>query len=226
VTEAGATPGPLALEILGADAWQMLAGERAALEGLLNQQRPGLAIEIGTAGGGSLRCIARHSGEVHSFDLEHPEHLDAFDNVTLHTGDSHRLLPELLAELERAGRNVDFVLMDGDHTTAGVASEMEALLSSGALRSTMILAHDAANEEVRAGLERVDYGGFGKVAMVDLDLVAGHLSREGIFAGQLWGGFGLVVVIDPMAGPPMTGRDDLHSPYELFRVARGQLAHG
>lgn len=226
MTEAGATPGPLALEILGADAWQMVAGERAVLEGLLSQLRPGLAIEIGTAGGGSLRCLARHSEEVHSFDLEHPEQLSALGNVTLHTGDSHRLLPEVLAGFEREGRNVDFVLADGDHAAAGVASEMNVLLSSAALRSTLILAHDAANEEVRAGLEQVDYASFGKVAMVDLDMVAGHLSREGPFAGQLWGGFALVVVVDPMAGPPMMGRADLHSPFELFRLARGQLSSG
>jgi hypothetical protein len=226
VTEAGATAGPLALEILGADAWQMVAGERAVLEGLLNQQRPALAIEIGTAGGGSLRCIARHAQEVHSFDLEHPAQLESLDNVTLHTGDSHRLLAPVLADFERAGRNVDFVLMDGDHGTAAVAAEMTVLLSSGALRSTLILAHDAANEEVRAGLEQVDYSAFGKVAMVELDLVAGHLSREGTFAGQLWGGFGLVVVLEPVAGPPMTGRADLHSPFELFQLAREQLSRG
>ena len=220
------TSGPFALEILGADAWQMLAGERAVLEGLLNQLRPALAIEIGTAGGGSLRCIARHSQEVHSFDLEHPEELRALDNVTLHTGDSHGLLPDVLAGFERAGRNVDFVLVDGDHRTAAVAAEMDVLLSSSSLRSTLILAHDAANEEVRAGLEQVDYGAYGKVAMVDLDLVAGHLSREGPYANELWGGFALIVVLDPMAGPPMPGRADMHSPFELFRLARERLPSG
>jgi hypothetical protein len=225
VTE-GVTSGPFALEILGADAWQMLTGERAVLEGLLSQLRPSLAIEIGTAGGGSLRCIARHSEEIHSFDLEHPEQLRALDNVTLHTGDSHRLLPDVLAGFERAGRNVDFVLVDGDHRTAAVAAEMDVLLSSASLRSTLILAHDAANEQVRAGLEQVDYGAYGKVAMVDLDLVAGHLSREGPYADQLWGGFALIVVLDPMAGPPMPGRADLHSPFELFRLARGRLRSG
>lgn len=201
----------------------MTSGERAVLEGLLSQMRPGLAIETGTAGGGSLRCITRHAAEVHSFDLHYPEALRVFPNTTLHTGDSHALLPDVLSGLDRDGRNVEFVLMDGDHTTSGVAQEMDALLRSGALRSTVILAHDAANEDVRAGLEQVDYAGYGKVAMVDLDLVAGHLSSEGPYAGQLWGGFALIVVVDPMPGPPFPGRTDLHSPFDLFRLARERL---
>ncbi len=193
------------------------------LEGLLSQMRPALAIEIGTAGGGSLRCLTRHAGEVHSFDLEHPEELRALENVTLHTGDSHALLPGVLEGFERAGRNVDFVLVDGDHESAGVAREMDALLSSKAIRSTLILAHDAANEDVRAGLEQVDYPAYGKVAMVDLDLIAGHLSNVGPYEGQLWGGFALIVVTEPVAGGPLAGRTDMHSPFELFRLARGRL---
>ena len=128
-----------------------------------------------------------------------------------------------LEGFERAGRNVDFVLVDGDHESAGVAREMNALLSSNAVRSTVILAHDAANEDVRAGLEQVDYSAYGKVAMVDLDLVAGHLSNAGPYEGQLWGGFALIVVTEPVAGAPLAGRADMHSPFELFRLARGRL---
>jgi hypothetical protein len=223
VTEARVTSGPFALEILGAGGWQMLACERAALEGLLNQLKPELAIEIGTARGGSLRCLARHSAEVHSFDLEHPGDLRELENVTLHSGDSHELLPALLADLQGAGRNVDFVLVDGDHAAAGVARDVDALLSSGALRSTVILAHDAANDEVRAGLDAVEYDAYGKVAMVDLDFLAGHLSSGGPYANQLWGGFGLIVVVEHVPAPPIVGRSDTYSAFELFRMARERL---
>jgi hypothetical protein len=52
---------------------QMSFGERAALEGILAQLRPRLAIEIGTAEGGSLSRIADYSAEVHSIDLTHDE---------------------------------------------------------------------------------------------------------------------------------------------------------
>ena len=54
---------------LADDDWQMAPGERAAIEGLLAQIEPALAIEIGTAQGGSLRRIAHYSAEVHAFDL-------------------------------------------------------------------------------------------------------------------------------------------------------------
>jgi hypothetical protein len=47
---------PVAL--LHAPDWQMRIGERAAVEGLLAQVVPRLAIEIGTAAGGSLDRIA------------------------------------------------------------------------------------------------------------------------------------------------------------------------
>ncbi len=39
--------------------WQMSFGERAAFEGLLAQVKPRVAIEIGTAEGGSLKRLAR-----------------------------------------------------------------------------------------------------------------------------------------------------------------------
>jgi len=50
----------------------MSFGERAALEGILSQLTPDLALELGTAEGGSLERLAHHSAEVHSFDLVAP----------------------------------------------------------------------------------------------------------------------------------------------------------
>src|SRR5438445_13898392 len=98
----------------------MSLGERAALEGVLSQLKPALSFEIGTAEGGSLRCIARHSAEVHSFDLVAPEHdVASSANVILHTGDSHELLPAELARCAEPGRNLDFVLVDGDPSAEG-----------------------------------------------------------------------------------------------------------
>ena len=83
----------------------MSLGERAALEGVLSALNPSLAIEIGTAEGGSLRRIAAHSAEVHSFDLVEPDPATAaIAHATFHSGDSHALLPAFLAELaEPAG---------------------------------------------------------------------------------------------------------------------------
>ena len=59
--------------ILAPSEWQMTFGERAAIEGMLAQLRPRVAIEIGTAEGGSLERIAYYSERVHSFDIVRPQ---------------------------------------------------------------------------------------------------------------------------------------------------------
>jgi hypothetical protein len=181
---------PLPLDLFARSEWQMAAGERAAIEGVLSQLKPSLAIELGTAQGGSLRCISAHSAEVHSFDVD-PQVSDVPDHVTLHRGDIHELLPRLLRRLEREGREVDFVLVDGDHTAAGVRRDLDDLLSSSAVSQTLILVHDTANEDVRAGLADVDFDRFEKVAYVDLSFV--DLRPAPGILREHWGGLGMVV---------------------------------
>jgi hypothetical protein len=181
---------------------QMSLGERAALEGVLSAVRPRLAIEIGTAEGGSLRRIAAHSAEVHSFDLVEPDaEIAAIEHASFHSGDSHRLLPEFLDELARDGRQVDFVLVDGDHSAAGVRRDAEDLLASPAISRTVILFHDTANEEVRRGIDAVDFDAHEKVVHVEPDFVAGSLFSAPELENEIWGGLGLVLVD---AGSPRT----------------------
>jgi hypothetical protein len=204
--------------------WQMSYGERAAMEGLLGSLQPRLAIEIGTAEGASLRRIAAHSAEVHSFDLVMPS-LELPDHVQLHTGDSHALLPQLLEQLAGEGRNVDFVLVDGDHSSEGVRADVMALLASPAIADTVIVMHDIANERVRAGLDAVPYDAFPKVAHVDLDFVAGYMGRD-LFTGELWGGLGLVVVAagQPAYGSGAAVQTVRHHGGEVLAIARDVLA--
>jgi hypothetical protein len=175
------------------ESWQMSLGERAVVEGLLAQMRPGLAIEIGTAEGGSLRRIAAHSQEVHSIDIADTG-VAAPENAQLHIGDSRELLPGLLRRFEAGERNVDFVFVDGDHTAEGVRADLVNLVSSTALRRTLILIHDTFNESVREGIESVGFEDFPDVQYVHLDFICGYIARSGPFAGQLWGGLGLVLV--------------------------------
>jgi hypothetical protein len=176
-------------------AWQMSFGERAVIEGVLAQLKPRLALEIGTAEGGSLRRIAAHSERVISFDLVEPQpQAQALENVELRTGDSHVLLGEELRRIADRGEKVDFALVDGDHSADGAREDVEDLLASEALESTVILAHDSLNQEVRRGLEEVRYSEIEKVAFVDLDFVGGYVPSEAPLRGQCWGGLGLIVV--------------------------------
>jgi Methyltransferase domain len=186
-------------EILRPTPWQMSFGERSAIEGLLSTLRPGLSVEIGTAEGGSLARVAAHSRAVHSFDLVEPEPwVRKLKNVTVHTGDSHELLPRVLTRLADEGRNVDFALVDGDHSADGVRRDVEDLLSSPAIGRSVLVFHDTANEAVRAGLDSVPWERWSKVTLVDLDFVSGYLFREPLLH-ELWGGLGLVIV-DATAG--------------------------
>jgi hypothetical protein len=204
----------------GSGDWQMSLGERAAVIGLLAETRPRMAIEIGTAQGGSLRRLAEWSGHVHSFDLVEPDPpVRELENVTLHTGDSHALLPALLARLADEGTNVDFALVDGDHSAAGVELDIRHLLDSAAVGRTLIAMHDSMNPEVRGGMEAVDYDAWPKVRFVHLDAVAGFAFNAPL-AGELWGGLGIVVVDDRQpraAGEP--ARTPRYQPTQPLVVA-------
>jgi hypothetical protein len=116
------------------------------------------------------------------------------DNVTLHTGDSHELLAPFLAELTEACTNVDFVMVDGDHSPEGVRQDLQDLLDSPALARTIILIHDAANERVRQGIDAVHFPAWPKVAHVELDWIPGQLFAEPALRNELWYGLGLVIV--------------------------------
>lgn len=181
------------VELLRASDWQMSFGERAAIEGILSQLKPHLAVEVGSAAGGSLRRIAHHSERVHTFDLARPAPSVAHrPNVRLHTGDSRFLLPEWLEELRRP---IDFALIDGDHSTEGVRADLTALLSSRWCRRTVFLLHDSAHAETRAGIEMALQGVSG-VVYQDMDFLPGYVFARGGFAGERWGGFALIVTGD------------------------------
>jgi hypothetical protein len=217
------------IEILSPSASQMTFGERAALEGILSQLRPRLSIEIGTAEGGSLARIAKHTEHVHSFDLLRPKTPTMeLEHVTLHTGDSHVLLPKLLDRLAAEGQNVDFVLVDGDHSADGVERDVRDLLGSDAIRHTVIVIHDTLNDEVRKGLTRIDCSAQPKVVYADLDFIGGHLSLGGAFQHELWGGLGLLVVDDGGSQVPRPGGESGRF-YDLFAIvapARDALVAG
>jgi hypothetical protein len=191
------------VELFARQEWQMAPGERAAIAGVLAELRPSLSIELGTAQGGSLRTIAAYSREVHSFDFA-PEVADLPSNVTLHVGDSHELLPRLLASLAADGRNVDFALVDGDHSPEGVRRDVLDLLGSPAVTDTVIVLHDTANAQVRAGLEAADVAVHPKVRLLDFALV--ELQRPGAVLMEEWGGLGLIVV-GPDDGAPRVVRN-------------------
>jgi 2-polyprenyl-3-methyl-5-hydroxy-6-metoxy-1,4-benzoquinol methylase len=203
----------------------MRFGERCALEGLLAFLKPNLSIEIGTAQGGSLHRIAAHSGEVHSFDIvpEVAELGQRFPNVQFHIGDSASLLPELLADLADRGRNVDFALVDGDHSAEGVQRDARALLDAPACRQTVIVLHDAANDEVRAGIEALGLAEHPKVALMLPDFVPGYVVANGPRRLQIWNGLALVILDENRGGNGAFVDSEMYDAAALNRRVRDQL---
>jgi hypothetical protein len=165
----------------------MSYGEQAALLGVLEVVKPGVAIEVGTYTGGSLALIAPHAGHVHTLDLvSHVQ--DSLPNVDYHLGDSRTELPRLLATLEQ----VDFVLIDGDHERSGVRADVYNVLAAQASRNAVVLMHDVANEGVRAGVRDALRGrdvAYANLSFVPPSKHAGPLRES-------WGGLGIIVVGD------------------------------
>jgi hypothetical protein len=213
-------------DLLGRTGWKMSLGERAALEGILSALQPEVSIEIGTLQGGSLERVAAWSGTVHSFDLSFDSRVTAsrFPNVVFHEGDSHLLLREALAELARDGTNVDFALVDGDHSGPGVRRDVEDLLDSPSVGRTVILIHDTLNERVRAGLEQVDFERK-KVTHVELDFVVGQIWGGGSFDHDLWGGLGLVLTGWEARPAPREARP-IYDAVDVFSTFRRTVETG
>jgi hypothetical protein len=157
---------------------------------VLTLLRPELAVEIGTYTGGSLEIIAPRCTEVHTFDLvSHVE--ERQPNVTYHLGDSRQTVAEVLAGFADEGRTVDFVLIDGDHERSGVAADVRNVLDSPAARRTVVLLHDVANEDVRAGIRDA---GLDRPYVAHVDLSFTVPADRTRVLGERWGGFGLIVV--------------------------------
>jgi hypothetical protein len=146
------------------------------------------------------------------------------DHVELHVGDSHKILPELLERFANEGRTVDFVLVDGDHSREGVRQDMEDLLASPAINRTVVVLHDTFNGEVRAGITDVDYASYPAVAFVELDMTGGYMARTGPFAGQLWGGLGVMVVDAEAERREGIYNTYLHDAYAMIEALGGSAS--
>src|SRR5947209_1874642 len=111
--------------------WQMTRAERFCLMHLLRVFKPELSLEIGTYKGGSLQVLSRYSREVLSIDIDPGVELtlrDHFPSVAFRSGDSGSLLPAVVREINASDRQVGFVLIDGDHSEAGLRRDAAAVL--------------------------------------------------------------------------------------------------
>jgi SAM-dependent methyltransferase len=174
--------------------WQMNESERLGLIAILHRIKPRCAIEIGTYKGGSLSLISQYAETAFSIDIDPAisEKFKCFKNVSFLTGPSQVILPLLLAELEKADIAVEFVLINGDHSAAGVKRDIEILLDYVPKKPMFVLMHDGFNPECRRGMLEVNWEKSPYVHWVDMDFISGRLIEYGGGGkGELGGGLGM-----------------------------------
>jgi Methyltransferase domain len=175
--------------------WHMSFSERAALIYALSRARPDVSIEIGTFLGGSLRSIAAASRHVYTFDLD-DRTVPGMSNVSFVAGDSSQTVPAVIDKITASDREINFILIDGDHSATGVTRDIaNCLRYKPKKRPTLILMHDSSNPEVRKGIVGAPWTGSPYVHAVELDFVAGALFNSEDLNGQMWGGLAVAVVL-------------------------------
>ena len=148
-----------ALPAVSADRWQMQQGERFALDGLL-AAAAAAAGDRGRDLRGRQPAAHRRPRRGRPRLRPRPEGGRARRRVRQRDLPHRRLgrAPAAGAGRARGARagHVDFALVDAAHTREAVRGDGAALLAADACRQTVIVFHDSANAEVRAGLEDLD----------------------------------------------------------------------
>lgn len=174
---------------------QMAIWERYALVEVLRALQPETSIEVGTYRGGSLQMLSHFSTNVFSIDIDPtiPSLLEGrFTNVEYRSGPSKTVIRSVLGECATRGLDVEFVLIDGDHTTAGVRADIEAFLELSPNTSCFILMHDSFNPPCREGIRTADWARSPRVHAVEIDFIPGiyhHEPYDDAGPRTMWGGF-------------------------------------
>lgn len=188
--------------------WQMDYCERACLIAILQNLRPEHGVEIGTFSGGSLAVLSRFSQRVFSLDinpLSSQRLKGRFRNVTFLVGDSRTELPKVLEQVEHLQSGPSFILLDGDHSRAGVLADLSNVLQFRPRFPTIIMCHDSFNPDCRQGMIEAPWADNPYVRLVELDF-----ERGGIFEvtrGVMWGGLALAIMLpERRQGPLVVGQ--------------------
>ncbi|MCA0132247.1 class I SAM-dependent methyltransferase [Winogradskyella alexanderae] len=174
--------------------WSMTRAEKSTLIQLVKEINPEISIEIGTFNGGSLQVLSHYSKKVYAIDIT-PEYRDArckeLKNVDFLIGDSKKVVPKLIEKINASKEKVEFILIDGDHTTKGVLADITNVLKIIPYLPITIFLHDSFNPNCRKGILSYDYSKNPYVHNVELDYVTGAFNHDGLYR-EMWGGFGYI----------------------------------
>ena len=176
--------------------WHMSRNERYAFIKLLEKIRPKVAIEIGCFKGGSLEVLSKYSGKVYSIDIDptvKKELQGRFKNVEIFTGDSAAIVPEILEKIDRDNEELEFVLIDGEHSYKAVKQDITLFLNYTPRKQIFIVFHDSFNPICRRGIKEANYNKSPYVHYVEVDFISG-IFNPGKLYRQMWGGLALVIM--------------------------------
>lgn len=204
--------------------WSMTRNERYGFIHVLQHVKPKISIEIGTYNGGSLQVISKYSEKVYAIDTDSTivERLGSkFSNVEFLIGDSKILVPKLIQDLQAKGDSIEFALIDGDHSTEGVATDIKNLLNYKPLKSLHILLHDSFNPRCRKGMKLYNYNENKHVHYVELDFISGVFAPDNLNR-QMWGGLALII----MLAEKRSAQIQVHqSQLKLYNIAYKHSIH-
>jgi Methyltransferase domain len=163
--------------------WQMTRWEKYGFMSILQAAKPKVGIEIGTYKGGSLQVISNHAEKVYSIDLDASladRLAHRLPNVEFLTGDSREILPALLDRIAEHGEELGFVFIDGDPSTEGVRSDINAILRYTPIHPLYIVFHDSFNPDCRRGILAADWSKCDYVHYVEVDFVPGVYHFEAV----------------------------------------------
>ncbi len=182
------------------DNWQMMECERIALTGVLARVRPRGALEVGVYYGGSLSLATQFCQRIVGIDID-PAVKNRFaipNNVELWIGASRDLIPQALADFQKRGLPLEYVLIDAEHSADGVCRDINLVLQYRPTAPMVVLIHDSGNPGCRAGILSADWKSNAYVRMVQCDFVPGQIIEHSIKdgRGEVWGGLALAY-LDP-----------------------------
>jgi len=195
--------------------WKLVS--KMCLLAFLQKLRPECVIEVGTRFGGSMQVFSNYAKRVISCDIDATcrDRLgDKHPDAEFIVGPSQQTLPPLLAKLQREAVPLSMLLIDGDHTAAGVQGDIHALLGYQPACKLYVIMHDSYNPDVRRGIRTAHWSENPYVHSVELDFIttgAMHFEKE--LYRQMWGGFALAVLKPERRTAPLVvsaNKDHLH----------------
>lgn len=190
-----------------AENWQMMQWERIALTGILSRLKPKAALEVGVYYGGSLSLTSQYVGKIIGIDIDEAvrSRFQPPSNVDIWIGPSDTLIPRALKHFRKEGLPLNFVLIDADHSAAGVKRDIEAVLEYKPVEPMIIVMHDSGNPDTRRGILGADWAKNPHLHFMECDFVPGQIIEHAVTAerGEIWGGLGLAYLDPtPRVGPP------------------------